>query len=148
MFLASVRVVPEGSGLWGIVLMPDSCSRASCLHEELFVCPQCTAVPSGRVGVWVLRQEHCRRRVKGRLPCFILQGGEDKTGALSWQGVGPQDTSSCHGEEQQLTKPCVLLQGGRCKGRFAQGASHAPVTHSLFLPDPNEPLPSYADLVS
>lgn len=131
-------------------MMLDSCRRASCLHEELLVYPQCTAVPgrgggggSGSSGASIAGG------VKERLPCFILQGGEDKTGALSWQGVGPQDTSSCYGGGATATQAlCSLPQAGRCKGSFALRARafHAPATHAPFRPDPNQPLPSCADL--
>lgn len=87
--------------------------------------------------------------VKERLPCFILQGGEDKTGALSWQGVGPQDTSSCYGGGATATQALCSsssreMQGQLCPARAR--AFHAPVTHAPFRPDPNHPLPSRADL--
>lgn len=49
----------------------------------------------------------CLQKSQGKAVLLLLQGGEDKAGALSWQGVGPQDTSSCHGGGATATQaPC------------------------------------------
>lgn len=117
-------------------MMLDSCRRASCLHEELLVYPQCTAVPgrgggggSGSSGASIAGG------VKERLPCFILQGGEDKTGALSWQGVGPQDTSSCYGGGARATQALCSSSSREMQGQLCPARARVPCPcHSCSFP--------------
>lgn len=104
-------------------MMLDSCRRASCLHEELLVYPQCTAVPGrGGGGGLGLQARVSREESRRGCPALFLQGGEDKTGALSWQGVGPQDTSSCYGGGATATQALCFssrreMQGQLCPAR-------------------------------
>lgn len=88
--------------LWEIVLMPGGCSRVSCLRKELHVC-----LSSVRCSARLKGGSLCLQKSQGKAVLLLLQGGKDKAGALSCQGVGPQDTSSCHGGGATATQaPC------------------------------------------
>lgn len=63
--------------------------------------------------------------------------------------MGPQDTSSCYGGGATATQALCSsssreMQRQLCPARAR--AFHAPATHAPFRPDPNQPLPSRADL--
>lgn len=130
--------------LWEIVLMLDSCSRVSCLRKELLVCLS-PVLCSARLEGGSL----CFQMSQGKAVLLLLQGREDKAGALSWQGVGPQDTSSCRGGGAIATQALCSSSRREMEGTSALPASQAPHHSSLlFLPGPRLPLPSHADLVS
>lgn len=93
-------------------MMLDSCRRASCLHEELLVYPQCTAVP-GRGGGGGLGLQAYRGRSQGEaaLLYFTRWGRQDWSTELAGRGA-PGHLLLLRGRSKSYPSPVLFLKQG------------------------------------
>lgn len=98
-------------------------------------------------GVWVFRREY-RGRSQGEAALLYFTRWERQDWSTELAGRGaPGHLLLLRGRSNSYPSPVLFLKEGDARAALpCARAFHAPATHSPFRPDPNQPLPSRADL--